>query len=74
LTLDPASLLLTNAITSLALAAVLLLSRIGMGNDARGIGTWGFGVIVLAMGRRAGRGPARGVGRGAGRPLGQLAF
>ncbi|MFP6791262.1 MAG: GGDEF domain-containing protein [Thalassolituus sp.] len=53
MTLDPASLLLTNAITSLALAAVLLLSRIGMGNDARGIGTWVFGDIVLAMGRCA---------------------
>ena len=47
-TVDPASFILTNSLVSLALSAVLLVSRVGMGAEGRGIGVWVVGDLTLA--------------------------
>ena len=49
--IDPASLILTNALVSLALTAVLLVSRIGLGAEGRGIRTWVFGDVAITAAR-----------------------
>lgn len=45
---DPAVFILTNSLVSLALSAVLLVSRVGLGAEGRGIGTWVVGDLMLA--------------------------
>ena len=49
--IDPASLILTNGLMSLAMAAVLLVSRIGLGAEGRGIRSWVLGDMVMSLGR-----------------------
>ena len=50
-TIDPASLILTNGLVSIALAAVLLFARLGLGPEARGVRTWVLADLTLAAAR-----------------------
>jgi len=49
--IDPASLILTNGLMSIALTAVLLVSRIGLGTEGRGIRTWVLGDLAATLAR-----------------------
>lgn len=49
--IDPASLILTNALVSLALSTVLLVSRIGLGAEGRGVRTWVLGDVAMTLAR-----------------------
>ena len=50
-TFDPASLILMSGLVMLALSLVLLVSRIGLGDEGRGIGCWVLADVAMAAGR-----------------------
>jgi diguanylate cyclase (GGDEF)-like protein len=49
--IDPASLVLTNALLSFAMAALLLISRLSLGDEGRGVRTWVLADIMLSLAR-----------------------
>ena len=49
--IDPASLVLTNGLLSIAMAALLLISRLSLGDEGRGVRTWVLADIMLSLAR-----------------------